>query len=83
MNTFIMLIMLLHLDPDGHPYTTAMQESPLIEYNTLKECETASELKRESMIKSSRQYPDLDIVDVKIRCVDASEADFDPSIIHI
>jgi hypothetical protein len=83
MKVFVMLIMLLHLDPDGLPYTTAMQQSPLIEYNTLQECERAAEQKRDAMLKSSRQYPDLGIVDVRIRCVDSAEIDFDATDIAI
>jgi hypothetical protein len=36
MKAYIMLIMLLQMDPDnGLPYTTAMQQSPVIEYSTL------------------------------------------------
>jgi hypothetical protein len=78
MKAYIMLIMLLQLDPmDGLPYTTAMQQSPMIEYNTLQECELASELKRTEMLKSSRSYPDLGIINIIIECVDSSEADFD------
>jgi hypothetical protein len=84
MKVYIMLIMLLQLDPDdGLPYTTAMQQSPMTEYSTLEECETASELKRESMLKSSRSYPDLAIVNILITCVDSSEADFDSNDIRI
>lgn len=84
MKTFIMLIMLLQLDPDdGLPYTTALQQSPIIEYSTLEECERAAELKRTEMLKSSRQYPDLAIVNILITCVDSSEADFDPDNIAI
>ena len=83
MKVFVMLITLLHLDPDGLPYTTAMQQSPLIEYSSLQECERAAEQKRESMLKSSKQYPDLGIVDVRIRCVDSAEIDFDPNDIRI
>ena len=84
MNTFIMLIMLLQLDPDdGLPYTTALQQSPLIEYTSLQECERAAELKRTAMLKSSRQYPDLAIVNILITCVDSSEADFDSTDIII
>ena len=84
MKAYIMLIMLLQMDPDnGLPYTTAMQQSPLIEYNTLHECERAAELKREAMLKSSRQYPDLAIVNILITCVDSSEADFDSNDIRI
>ena len=67
MKAYIMLIMLLQMDPDdGLPYTTALQQSPIIEYNTLQECEAASELKRTVMLKSSRQYPDLAIVNIVI-----------------
>ncbi len=78
MKAYIMLIMLLQLDPDdGLPYTTALQQSPLIEYSNLQECERAAESKRTAMLKSSRQYPDLAIVNIVIECVDSSEADFD------
>ena len=78
MKAYIMLIMLLQMDPDdGLPYTTALQQSPLIEYTTLQECERAAEIKRNMMLKSSRQYPDLAIVNILIECVDSSEADFD------
>ncbi len=78
MKAYIMLIMLLQLDPmDGLPYTTALQQSPMIEYSTLQECELASESKRTEMLKSAKQYPDLGIVNIMIECVDSSEADFD------
>lgn len=84
MKAYIMLIMLLQLDPmDGLPYTTALQQSPLTEYSTLQECELASELKRTAMLKSSGQYPDLAIVNIIIECVDSSEADFDSTDIVI
>ena len=84
MKVYIMLIMLLQMDPDnGLPYTTAMQQSPLIEYSTLQECERAAESKRTEMLKSSRQYPDLAIVNILIECVDSAEADFDTDNITI
>ena len=84
MKVYIMLIMLLQMDPmDGLPYTTALQQSPMTEYSTLQECERAAELKRESMLKSSRSYPDLAIVNILITCVDSSEMDFDPNDITI
>jgi len=84
MKAYIMLIMLLQLDPmDGLPYTTALQQSPLVEYSTLQECESAAELKRTEMLKSSRQYPDLGIFNIVIECVDSSEADFDADNIAI
>ena len=84
MNAYIMLIMLLQLDPDdGLPYTTALQQSPLVEYTTLQECDRAAELKRNMMLKSSRQYPDLAIVDIRVQCVDSADMDLDPSNIEI
>jgi hypothetical protein len=84
MKAYIMLIMLLQLDPmDGLPYTTALQQSPLIEYNTLQECESAAESKRTAMLKSAKQYPDLGIVNILIECVDSAEADFDADNIAI
>ena len=83
MNTFVMLIMLLHLDTDGYPYTSALQESPLRQYATITECESAADRKRDAMLESSKKYPDLAIVDVQIRCVDSAEIDFDPNFIQI
>ena len=84
MKAYIMLIMLLQMDPmDGLPYTTALQQSPMIEYTSLQECERAAESKRTAMLKSSRQYPDLAIVNIMIECVDSSLADFDSTDIII
>jgi len=83
MKTFILLIMLFQLDPDGNPYTATMQESPLRQYDTLAECERAADRKRDAMLESSKKYPDLGIQDVQIRCVDSSEADFDYNDIQI
>jgi len=84
MKAYIMLIMLLQMDPDsGLPYTTALQQSPMTEYNTLQECESAAEHKRTEMLKSAKQYPDLGIVNIMIECVDSSEADFDSTDIVI
>jgi hypothetical protein len=40
------------------------------EFGTLRECESAATIKRESMLISSEKYPDLGIKDVLIRCVD-------------
>jgi len=73
MKAYIMLIMLLQLDLSGYLYPTAMQEDPLREYATLRECESAAVIKREDMLKSSLKYPDMGIVDVRINCVDSSE----------
>jgi len=84
MKVYIMLIMLLQMDPDdGLPYTTALQQSPLIEYTSLQECDRAAEIKRNMMLKSSRQYSDLAIVDIRIQCVDSADMDFDPDNIQI
>ena len=84
MKAYIMLIMLLQMDPmDGLPYTTALQQYPLVEYTTLQECEQAAELKRTEMLKSSRQYLDLVIVNIVIECVDSSLADFNSTDIVI
>lgn len=84
MKAYIMLIMLLQMDPDnGLPYTTALQQSPVTEYTSLQECDRAAESKRTAMLKSSRQYPDLAIVNIIIECVDSSQADFDTDNITI
>lgn len=79
-----MLIMLLHMDPaTGLPHTTTLEQSPRTEYQTQPECERAAELKRTAMLKSSRQYPDLNIVNIRIECVAKWELEFDPDFIQI
>ena len=83
MKAYIMLILLLHDPVDGTPYTTHLQQSPMIEYATLSECDRASEQKRTAMLTSSLKYPDLAIVNVIITCVDSSEADFNINNITI
>ena len=84
MKAYIMLIMLLQMDPDnGLPHTTALQQSPLTEYSSLKECDTAAEQKRNAMLTSSLSYPDLAIVNIIITCVASSELDFDTDNITI
>lgn len=83
MKVYIMLILLLHDPMDGLPYNTALQQSLVTEYSTLSECDLAAELKRAAMLKSSMQYPGLAIVDIRITCVDSSEADVDPNNIQI
>ena len=75
MNAYIMLILLLHDPLDGTPYTTHLQQNPMVEYATLEECDQAGEHKRQAMLKSSLRYPDLAIVNIIITCVDSSEAD--------
>ena len=83
MKAYIMLILLLHDPNDGPLYTTHLQQSPMIEYSTLSECDSASEQKRTAMLTSSLSYPDLMIVDILIQCVDSSEADFNMDNIDI
>jgi len=77
METFAMLIMLLHLDFNGYPYTTTMTEDPQREYPTRELCESAAQSKRESMLRSSRDYPELTIVDIRIACVPSEFLDTD------
>jgi hypothetical protein len=73
MNTYVMLIMLLHLDIEGYPFMTTLIENPRYEYATVQRCESASVTKREFMLKEAKNYPILGIVDVVIRCVDSEE----------
>jgi len=77
METFVMLIMLLHLDLDGYPNTTTMTEDPQREYNSLKLCESAALNKRDFMLRSSLYYPDLGIIDIRIACVPSEFLDTD------
>ncbi len=83
METFVMLIMLLHLDPDSYPYTTTMVEDPQQQYMSLAECEQAAVAKRTELLLSSGNYPALGIIDVKITCLPTELLGQDPSEILI
>lgn len=75
MPTYIMLIMLIQMDPAGHTYTTPMQEDPVTQYRTLAECESAADTRRQTLLQSSARYPALGIQDIQIRCVSPTAAD--------
>jgi len=77
METFAMLIMLLHLDFNGYLHTTTMTEDPEREYQTLELCESAALIRRGSMLQSSRDYPELAIIDIRITCVPSEFLDTD------
>lgn len=69
MNTYIMLILMLQMDPSGYTFSTPMQEDPIIQYATQQECESAAQIKRDVMLQSSLQFPELGILDIDIRCM--------------
>ena len=82
MTTYIMLIMLVQMDPAGYLYSTPMQEDPVIQYRTLTECESAADTRRSAMLQSSARYPALGIQDILIRCVSPTARDLqDPDTI--
>lgn len=82
MTTYIMLIMLIQMDPAGYTYTTPMQEDPVTQYRTLTECESAADTRRQTLLQSSARYPALGIQDIQIRCVSPTAADLrDPNTI--
>ena len=82
MTTYIMLIMLIQMDPAGYTYSTPMQEDPVTQYRTLTECESAADTRRSAMLQSSARYPDLGIQDILIRCVSPTVTDLgDPNTI--
>ena len=83
METFVMLIMLLHLGPDSYPYTTTMVQDPQQQYTTLTQCEQAAVAKRTEMLLSSGNYPTLGIIDVKITCLPTELMGTDPMEILI
>lgn len=70
MKIFIMAILLGQLDLMGNVFYTTFEENPKIEFVTMEECLTAAKIKGDEMYKSSLKYPDLDIVHIKINCVE-------------
>ena len=68
MKVFIMAILLCQMDITGSFYYTPMVENPRMEYDTLKDCQSAAAIKRKEMLRSSLNYPELEIFDVIIDC---------------
>jgi hypothetical protein len=66
---YILAILLLQIDINGGAYNTPFVEEPRKIYNNIKDCLTAAENKRYTMLQSAKKYPDLEIVDIKISCV--------------
>ena len=69
-----MSIFLLQVDVGGYPFTTPFEENPKIEFNTITECINAAKDKRSKMLKSSLNYLELGIVDVKINCIETTQS---------
>jgi hypothetical protein len=70
MKTFVMLILLFQIDPYGNQFITTHYEDPIIQYDTLEECESTAEIKRDSMLDTATQLPELGILDINIGCVE-------------
>lgn len=68
MKIFIMAIVLCQMDIGGYIYFTPMQENPLVEYKSYKQCKDAADIKKEKMLISSLKYPEMEIIDVIINC---------------
>jgi len=74
MKIFIMAILLGQLDLMGNVFYTTFEENPKTKFNTMEECLTAAKIKGDKMYKSSLKYPDLDIVDIKINCIETKSS---------
>ena len=74
MKVFIMSIFLLQVDVGGYPFTTPFEENPKIEFKTVKECINAAKNKKSKMLKSSLNYLELGIVDIKIDCIETKQS---------
>jgi len=71
MKIFIIAILLTQLDLYGNPYNVKYEESPFVEYSTLEECLIASKIRGDKMYKTSLNYPELKIVNIKIDCIES------------
>jgi hypothetical protein len=74
MKIFIMAILLGQIDPAGNVFYTPWDQNPRLEFNTLEKCLDASKIKGDEMYASSKNYPELGIVHIKIDCIETKES---------
>ena len=70
MKIFIMVIMLGQMDLTGNVFYTPWEQNPRIEFLTMEKCLDASKIKGDEMYASSKKFPELSIVHIKIDCVE-------------
>ena len=68
METFIMIVMLCHLDPFGQEGCIPMTPQPQIYFNSKKECMSAMEQKMEDM-KTVAIYNNIQITNLYANCI--------------
>ena len=73
MKIIIMLILIHQADVTGTITISPFEEQPKNKFATIQKCEEAAEDKKNSILKSSSNYLELGIVDVKIICVETTE----------
>ena len=69
METFIMIVMLCHLDPFGQEGCIPMTPQPQIYYNSKQKCMTAMEEKMEEM-KTIAIYNNIRITNLYANCIE-------------
>ena len=74
MKVFIMAILLGQVDITGSFFYTKFEENPLIQYKTMNECLSASKTRGDEMYKSSLNYPELGIIEIKIDCIETKSS---------
>jgi len=74
MKIFVMAIMLGQMDLLGNVFYTPFEQNPRIEFNTIEKCLDASKIKGDEMYASSKKYPELGIVHIKIDCIETIES---------
>jgi len=67
--SYILAIFLLQLDANGMPYTRMVREDPIVYYSSLKECNLGAEAKLTWMKETSKNLPELKIVDIQATCL--------------
>lgn len=73
-----MVIMLGQIDLLGNVSYTPWEQNPKLEYTTMNKCLDASKIKGDEMYESSKKYPELGIVHIKIDCVENKSSKGEP-----
>jgi hypothetical protein len=68
METFILIVMLCTLDPDGREFCVPLSEEPKVYYTSEKDCNINSLLKKKQILKTAKEF-DIRVSGIYSNCI--------------
>jgi len=73
METFILIIMLCTVDPDGQEFCIPLAEEPKVYYKSEKDCNINSLLKKKQIIQTAKEF-NLRVSGIYSNCISYKES---------